>query len=185
MNTLVHLRCALFSRLLSLPWRHLERFRAKFQKPIFGITPVFPHYRSVALSSPTIEHSDLVSALNTLALVAFEECHFGYTAIAVVFGYGNTTMRLHTHMNDHSPISGIITVGVYVGGPLFVEKGGVLWEGGGGGPAIGTNHGRQVVIGLAALASPAGACARCRDCMVTSTGLNNYCLFTLHYEPDF
>ena len=41
------------------------------------------------------------------------------------------------------------------------------------------------VIGLAALASRAGACARCRDCMVTSTGLNNYCLFTLHYEPDF
>ena len=129
-NTLAHLRCALFSGLLSLPWRHVERFGAKFRKLIFGITPVFPHYRSVALSSPTMPHSDLGLALNTLALVAFEECHFEYTAIAVVFGYGNTPMRLHTHMNDHSPISGIITVGDYVGGALFVEEGEVLWEGG-------------------------------------------------------
>ena len=47
--------------------------------------------------------------------------------------YGNTPMRLHTLMNDHSPISGIITVGDYVGGALFVEQGGVLWEGGGAG----------------------------------------------------
>ena len=78
-----------------------------------------------------MQHSDLVLALNTLALVAFEECHFEYTAIAVVFGYGNTPMRLRTHMNDHSPISGIITVCDYVGGALFAEEGGVLWEGGG------------------------------------------------------
>ena len=42
-------------------------------------------------------------------------------------------MRLHTHMNDHSPIFGIISVGDYVGGALFVEEGGVLWEGGGAG----------------------------------------------------
>ena len=28
-NTLAHLRCALLSRLLSLPWRHVERFGAK------------------------------------------------------------------------------------------------------------------------------------------------------------
>ena len=86
---------------------------------------------------------DLVLALNTLALVAFEECHFEHTAIAVVFGYGNTPMRLHTHMNDHSPISSILTVGDYVGGALFVAQGGVLWEGGGV-PAIGTNVGRQL-----------------------------------------
>ena len=82
-----------------------------------------------------MQHSDLVLALNTLALVAFEECHFEYTAIAVVFGYGNTPMRLHTHMNDHSPISRIITVGDYVGGALLVEEGGVFWEAGGGGGA--------------------------------------------------
>ena len=75
-NTLAHIRCALFGRLLSLPWRHVERFGAKFRKLNFGITPVFPHYRSVALSSPTMQHSDLVLALNTLALVAFEGCHF-------------------------------------------------------------------------------------------------------------
>ena len=130
-NTLAPIRCALFSRLVSLPWRHVERFGAKFRKVIFGFTPVFPHYRSVALSSPTMQHSDLVLALNTLALVAFEECHFEYTVIAVVFGYGNTPMRLHTHMNDHCPISGIISVGDYVRGALFVEEGGVLWEGGG------------------------------------------------------
>ena len=91
-----------------------------------------------------MQHSDLVLAPNNLALVAFEECHFEYTAIAVVFGYGNTPMRLHTHMNDHSPISGIITLGDYVGGAFFVEEGGVLWERGGGVPAIGTNDGRQV-----------------------------------------
>ena len=91
-----------------------------------------------------MQHSDLVLALNTLALVAFEECHFEYTAIAVVLGYGITPMWLHRHMNNHSPISGIITVGDYVGGALFVEEGGVLWEGGGGLPAIGTNDGRQV-----------------------------------------
>ena len=78
-----------------------------------------------------MQPSDLVLALNTLVLVAFEECHFEYTAIAVVFGNGNTPMRLHTHMNDHSPISGIITVGDYVGGALFVAEGGVLWEGAG------------------------------------------------------
>ena len=143
MNTLAQLCCALFSRVLSLPWRHVERFGANIRKLIFGITPVFPHYRSVALSSPTKQHSDLVLALNTLALVAFEECHFEYTAIAVVFGCGNTPMRLHTYMNDHSPISGIVTVGDYFGGALFVEEGGVLWEGGGV-PAIGTNDGRQV-----------------------------------------
>ena len=141
-NTLAHLRCALFSHLLSLPWRHVERFGAKFRKLIFGITPVFPHYRSVALSSPTMQRSDLVLALNTLASVAFEQFHFEYTAIAVVFGYGNTPMQFHTHMNDHSPISSIITVGDYVGGPLFVEEGGLLWEG--GGAAIGTNDERQV-----------------------------------------
>ena len=52
-------------------------------------------------------------------------------------------MRLHTHVNDHSPISGIITVGDYVGGAIFVEGGGVIWEGRGV-PAIGTNDGRQV-----------------------------------------
>ena len=40
-----------------------------------------------------MQHSDLVLALNTLALVAFEECHFEYTAIAVVLGYGNTARR--------------------------------------------------------------------------------------------
>ena len=140
-NTLAHLRCELFSRLLSLP---VERFGAKFRKLICGIMPVFPHYRSVPLSSPTMQHSDLVLALNTLALVALEECHFECTAIAVVFRYGNTPMRLHTHMNDHSPISGIITVGDYVGGALFVEEGGTALGGGGGVPAIGTNDGRQV-----------------------------------------
>ena len=69
-----------------------------------------------------MQHSDLVLAVNTLALVAFEECHFEYTAIAVVFGYGNTPMRLHTHMNDHSPIFGIITVGDYVGGASVSQK---------------------------------------------------------------
>ena len=90
-----------------------------------------------------MQHSDLVLAPNTLALVAFEGCHFEDTAIAVVFGHGNTPMRLHTHMNDHYPISGIISVGDYVGGALFVKEGGVLWEGGGV-PAIGTNDGRQV-----------------------------------------
>ena len=47
-KTLADLRCTLFSRLLSLPWRHVERFGAKFRKLIFGITPVFPHYRSVS-----------------------------------------------------------------------------------------------------------------------------------------
>ena len=73
----------------------------------------------------------LVLALNILALVAFEECHFQYTASAMVFGYGITPMQLRTHMNDHSLISGIITVGDYVGGALFVEDGGVLWDGGG------------------------------------------------------
>ena len=51
-------------------------------------------------------------------------------------------MRLHKHMNNHSPISGIISVGDYVGGALFVEEGGVLWER--AGAAIGTNDGRQV-----------------------------------------
>ena len=70
-TTLAHLRCAWLSRLLSLPWRHVERFGAKFRKLIFGITPVFPHYRCVALSSPTMQHSDLVLGLNTLALLAF------------------------------------------------------------------------------------------------------------------
>ena len=90
-----------------------------------------------------MQHSDFVLALNTLALVAFEECNFEYTAIAVVFGYGNTPMRLHTHMNDHSFISGIITGGDYVGGAFFVEERGLLWEGGGV-PAIATNDGRQV-----------------------------------------
>ena len=142
-NTLADLCCALFGRLLSLPGRHVERFDAKFRKLIFGIMPPFPHYRSATLSSPKMQHSDLVVALNTLALVAFEECHLEYTAIAAVFGYGNTPMRLHTHMNNHSPISGIITVGGYVGGALFVEEGGVLWEGGVL-QAIGTNDGRQV-----------------------------------------
>ena len=131
-KTLAHSRCALFSPLLSLPWQHVERLGAKFRKLSFGITPDFPHYRSVALSSPTMQHSDLVLALNTSALVAYEEYHFEYTAIAVVFGYGNTPMRLHTHMNKHSLISGIITAGHYVWGALFVEEGGVLWEGGGG-----------------------------------------------------
>ena len=129
MNTLADFRCALFGRLLSLPWRHVERFGANFRKLIFGITPVFPHYRSVALSSPTMQHSDLVLGLNTLALLAFEECHFEYTAIAEVFGYGNTPMRLQTHMNHHSPISSILPVGDYFAGALFVEEGGVLWEG--------------------------------------------------------
>ena len=81
-----------------------------------------------------MQQSDLVLALNTLAFVAFEECHFEYTAIAVVFGYGNTPMRLHTYMNHHSLISGITTIGDYVGGALFVEEGRVLWEGGGGRP---------------------------------------------------
>ena len=131
-NTLAHLRCSLFSRLLSLLWRHVERFAVKFRKLIFGISPVFPDNRSVALSSPTMQHSDRVLALNTLALVAFQECHFEYTAIAVVFGYGNTAMRLHTHVSDHSPISGVITVGDYVGGALFVEEGGSAFGGGGG-----------------------------------------------------
>ena len=125
-NTLAHLRSALFSLLLSLAWRHVERFVANGRKRIFGITPVFPHYRSVALSSPTMQHSDLVLSLNTLAWVAFEECHFEYTAIAVVFGYRNTPMRLHRDMKDHSPISCIIAVGDYVGGALLVEEGGVL-----------------------------------------------------------
>ena len=86
--------------------------------------------------SPSVVHGCNILILfwphNTLALVASEEWHFEYTAIAVVFGYGNTPIRLHTHMNDHSPISGSITGGDYVGGALFVEEGGLLWEGGGG-----------------------------------------------------
>ena len=143
-NTLAHLRCALFSRLLSLPWRHVERFGAKLRKLIFGLTSVFPHYRSVPFSSPAMEHSDLVLALNTLALVAFEECHFEYTAFTVVFGYGTTPMRLHTQMNDHSPISGIITIGDYFWGSVVYRGGGSDLGGGEGVPAIGTNDGRQV-----------------------------------------
>ena len=48
----------------------------------------------------------------------------------------------------------------------------------------------EAVIGLAALASPAGACARCRDCMVTSTGLNIYivyshCIMSLIFNYQF
>ena len=133
-KTLAHLRCAFFSPSPSLPWRHVQRFGPKFRKLIVDITPIFPHYRSVALSSPTMHHSDLVLALNTLALVAFEECHFEYRAIANAVAHTHELSFSHLrHYYRWRLCWGSVDCG---GGGSALGRGGL--------PAIGTIDGNQV-----------------------------------------